>query len=252
MIRRMVLVFAFAFFLLPIAAANGYNSAYQMNAVFRPAPNIDGVIAGGEWDDASTVSFNNTIVYLKQDGRNLYVAFNVSDNTVSIGQDALAIFVDVQNNGGSSPQSDDILFGAIRGGQLTEKQGNNPPGSPTGGWAALSSSTGSEWQVEFNITYAKIGITPGEAKTLGIAFESWDYSAGLPCFWPPMTPMQSNSPSNWGDLVSEENWVPEFQPLTAALILVPATILAIMVYKRKHTPTSSRLSSNFNRRISQI
>jgi hypothetical protein len=119
-----------------------------MNAVFRPAPNIDGVIAGGEWDDASTISFNNTIVCLKQDGMNLYVAFNVSDNTVSIGQDGLQIFIDVQNNGGSSPQSDDILFGAIRGGQLTERQGNNPPGSPTGGWTALSSSNSNEWQTD--------------------------------------------------------------------------------------------------------
>jgi hypothetical protein len=243
MIRKMVLVFAFAFFMLPIATANGYNSAYQMNAVFRPAPNIDGVIAGVEWDDASTVSFNNTIVYLKQDGRNLYVAFNVSDNTVSISQDALAIFVDVQNNGGSSPQTDDILLGAIRGGQLTERQGSGSIGPPTGGWDALSSSNSNEWQAEFNITYAKIGITSGEAKTIGIAFESWDYSAGLPCFWPPMTPMQSNSPLNWGDLVSEENWVPEYQPLTAALILVLATILTIMVYKRKNTSTSPRLSS---------
>jgi len=258
MIRKMVLVFLFAFFLLPIAGANGYNPAYQMNAVFRPVPDIDGVMTESEWNDASTVTFNNTVVYLKQDGKNLYAAFNISDNTVNVGpsitapQDWVAIGIDVENNGGWYPQPDDVFLYVFRGGHLAEAQGTTPPSTVTSGWNAVIYSTNDYWQVEYNITYTKTQINAGESKTLGIVFTSGDYAVSFQDFWPPMTQSEAGSPSNWGNLVSEENWVPEFQPLTAALMLVLATILAIRVYRRKHTSTSSRLSSNFSRRISQI
>ncbi|MBT0160858.1 hypothetical protein G4O51_12835, partial [Candidatus Bathyarchaeota archaeon A05DMB-2] len=214
-----------------IIAVQGYNPEYEINANYGSAPNVDGVIALGEWDDASTVSFNNTVVYVKQDGRNLYVAFNVSDATVtpSPPQDIVAIFIDVENNGGTSPQPDDILFGVSRSGILMEGQGDNPPGSPTGGWNASASSTNSHWQAEFNITYAKIAITPGEAKTLGIAFESWNYEeTSYPYFWPPMTPMESNSPSNWGNLISEENWIPEFPSAIILPLFMIFSMLAVV------------------------
>jgi hypothetical protein len=240
MYRKMfaILVFILCMSIIVIAA-EGYNPAYQINAVAGSTPNIDGVIASGEWDDASTVSFNNTLVYVKQDGRNLYVAFNASDSTVNM-QDAVAIFIDVENNGGASPQPDDFLFGILRGGQLMERQGNNPSGPPTGGWNASASSTSTLWQVEFNITYAKIAITPGEAKTLGIAFESWNYDIGYPYFWPPMTPMESNSPSNWGNLISEVNWIPEFPSGMFLSLFMTVSLLAV-VFARSKIPRKQKI-----------
>ena len=231
-----MLSFILCLFLL-VMMAEGFNPAYEIAAVAGSTPSIDGVIASGEWDDASSVSFNNTVVYVKQDGKNLYVAFNVSDSTVE-NQDVVAIFIDVDNNGGSSPQPDDILFGISRTGQLSERQGDNPPGFPTGGWNALVSSTSSMWQAEYNITYAKIEITAGQPKTLGIAFESWDYATGLPVFWPPMTPIESNYPSNWGNLTSEENWIPEF-PSSVALLgfLMLITIPLVFIKKESNRKT---------------
>jgi hypothetical protein len=222
-----------------IIAAQGYNPAYTIAAVAGSTPNIDGVIASGEWDDASTVLFNNTVVYVKHDGNNLYIAFNISDATVTPTppQDIVAIFIDVENNGGSSPQSDDILFGISRSGTLMERKGDNPQGPPTGGWNASASSTSSYWRAEFNITYTKVQITPGQPKTLGIALESWNYEeTSYPYFWPPMTPMQSNSPSNWGNLASEESWIPEFPPAIIMPIFMIITLLAATAYKRKHPP----------------
>jgi hypothetical protein len=218
---------------LIIVTVEAYNPAYQIDAVNGSTPSIDGLIVVGEWDDASKVSFNDTTVYLKQDGKNLYVAFNVSDNTANLGQDAVAIFIDVENDGGSSPQPDDLLLGVLRGGQLFERQGSNPSGPPTGGWNASTSSANDIWHTEFNVTYAKVGVTFGEAKTLGIAFESWDYNAGFPCFYPPMTPMQSNYPSNWGNLHSEQNWIPEFQSFLLLPIFMIATLLAVTVHRRR-------------------
>jgi hypothetical protein len=217
-----------------VAAVEAYNPAYEINANYGLTPNIDGVISSSEWDDASTVSFNNTIVYVKQDGENLYAAFNVSDSTVSLSQDGVAIAIDVLNNGGASPQSDDIIFYIIRNGTLSEEQNGGFAGPPTGGWNGSASSTSNYWQAEFNITYAKVQITPGEAKILGVAFMSFDYAIGYPGFWPPMAPSDSG-PSNWGNLISEENWIPELSPFLVLPLFMIATLPAIIVYKRKHS-----------------
>lgn len=83
-------------FSLVVTTAEGYNPAYEIAAVVGSTPSIEGVIASGEWDDASNVSFNNTVVYVKQDERNLRMAFNVSDATATPTppQDTVAIFID--------------------------------------------------------------------------------------------------------------------------------------------------------------
>jgi hypothetical protein len=240
--NKLMLAFVITAFCLSVlvAAVEAYNPEYEINANYGLTPSIDGVISSGEWDDASTVSFNNTVAYVKQDGKSLYVAFNVSDDIFS-NQDTVAIFTDVENNGGSSPQPDDILFSIFRNGQMSERQGDNPSGPPTGGWNASAFTTAGWWSAEFNITYAKISITPGEAKTLGIAFESLDMSeTPYPYFWPPMTPMQSNYPSNWGNLVSEENWIPEFPSLLVLPLFVMITLLAVIIYQRKNNRHQSK------------
>jgi len=95
------------------------------------------------------------------------------------------------------------------------------------------------WQAEYNITYAKIEITAGQPKTLGIAFESWDYATGLPVFWPPMTPIESNYPSNWGNLTSEENWIPEF-PSSVALLGFLMLITIPLVFIKKESNRKSK------------
>lgn len=213
----------------------GYNPTYTIVAVAGSTPNIDGTIATGEWDDASTVSFNDTVVYVKQDGKDLYAALNISDTTISqtMPQDVAALFIDVNNDGGTSPQPDDILFGIFRSGTLYERQGTGNPVTPTG-WNASASSTSKYWQAEFNITFTKIQITPGAPKTLGIAIESYNYEeTSYPYFWPPMTAMQSNSPYNWGNLGSQENWVPEFPSAIILPLFIIFTLVAIVFATKK-------------------
>ena len=230
MIKRMIFSFAVLLCSLPVVPTRGYNPAYQINAVAGSTPNIDGVMTSDEWNDASIVS--DLGVYAKQDGRSLYVAFNVSDSTAEM-QDTVAIFVDLENNGGASPQPDDFLFGILRSGQLIERQGSNDSGPPSGGWSGSAFSTGNLWQAEFNITYAKIGITPGEAKTLGMALEKWNFVVGYPFFWPPMTPAESNSPSNWGNMVSEQTWLPEFPSFIILPLFMLLTMVAIVFMQRR-------------------
>ena len=217
-----------------ISAVKGYDPTYTVNAVAGLTPNIDGTLTTGEWDDASVVSFNNTVVYVKQDGENLYVAFNVSDSTASLSYDGLAIAVDVLNDGGASPQADDIIFYIIRNGTLLEAQNADPPSSPTGGWNGSTSSTSNYWQAEFNITYAKLQITSGEPKILGVAFMSLDSTRGYPYLWPPMSPSDSG-PSHWGNLISEESWASEFTSIVILPLFMIAILVTALFYKRKHT-----------------
>ena len=220
-----------------VVTVEGYDPAYTIAAVAGLTPSIDGTLTAGEWDDASTVSFNDTIAYVKQDGENLYVAFNVSDNTESLSRDGVAVAVDVLNDGGTSTQSDDIIFYISRNGQLQEAQGTNSSGPPTGGWNGSASSTGNYWQAEFNITYAKVQITPGEAKILGTAFMSFDFTLGYPGFWSPMSPSDSG-PSHWGNLISEENWIPELSSLFVLSLFMILTVFAVSA-KRRNTERGS-------------
>jgi hypothetical protein len=53
-------------FSLVVTTAEGYNPAYEIAAVVGSTPSIEGVIASGEWDGASNVSFNNTVVYVNK------------------------------------------------------------------------------------------------------------------------------------------------------------------------------------------
>ena len=232
-----VLLFIFSISLIPGSAVS-YNPAYTIEAVAGSTPNINGVIASGEWNDASAISFNNTIVYVKQDGENIYVAFNVSDNTVDPSQESVAVGIDVLNDGGSYPQSDDICLYIIRDGTLLEAQGTTVPPNPSiSGWNGAAYSTGGYWQAEFNITYTKVQISRGEAKTLGVAFMIFDSAIGYAYFWPPMTPESSGAPSNWGDLTSEANWIPEFPSVTFVSLIITFTLFVVIFAERKLNKT---------------
>jgi hypothetical protein len=205
----------------------------QLTAAYGSSPSVDGFISPGEWDDASTVSFNHTVVYIKQNGENLYAAFNVSDNTANLSRDGVAIAIDVLNDGGASPQDDDIILYIIRNGTLLEaRDAISPSSSLVEGWNGSASSTSDYWQAEFNITYAKVQITPGESKVLGLALLSFDFTMIYPGFWPPMNPSDSG-PSNWGNLISEENWIPELSSFCILPLFIIATLLAALVCKKK-------------------
>lgn len=214
----------------------------EVVANYGPTPTIDGTISLGEWDDAATVPFNETTVYVMHDGVNLYVAFDVSDSTYSVG-DSCAIYFDVEHQGGTSLESDDIRLIVKRDGSLIEHEATYF-GDPTNDWfwtaatvsgwtANLSSNT--VWQVEYNITYSKINVTPDTAKTLGVEFESFDYRAtppGITSIWPYSTdPDYHKKPILWGDMIGEYDWVPEFSNLWI-LVIVFTAALPILLYFR--------------------
>ncbi|MGD0494630.1 MAG: hypothetical protein ABSB28_01155 [Candidatus Bathyarchaeia archaeon] len=231
LLSAIALVLFLAFATIRVEA---YNPAYQIDAVHGSAPTIDGIINVGEWSDASVTSISNqTTVFVKQDGTSLYVAFNISDASVSLGYDGAAIYLDLENNGGPSVKSDDYMFATYRNGGLNEIHFPDGVTPPTGGWNALVSSTNTGWQAEFNITYSRLNVTAGVLKTIGIALESVDYPNLH--YWPPEASYLPINPSSWGNLISTQDWIPEFTSIIILPLFMIATLLAIIIYRRKHT-----------------
>jgi len=212
-------------------------------------PTIDGVISSGEWVTASNVTFNQTTVYVMQDGVNLYVAFNVFDDVYSIG-DECHIFFDVEHDKSSSLQPDDINLLVKRNGVLMERQGT-PGGiwilAITSGWTVEVNSTSTFWQVEYNITYSKINVTAGSTKILGVEFESFNYNippVGAEYMWPYSNdPDFDKKPILWGNMTPNTyNWIPEFSNPLILVIALTATI-PILLYIKAHKKLYKQFSS---------
>jgi hypothetical protein len=238
--RKLLLMFALVFPLaLMIAKVEAYNPYYQIDAVSGLTPAIDGSVGVSEWIDASKVTFNNTVAYLKQDGKSLYAAFSVVDNTVDSSGDAVGVCID-RNNDGGNIGGDDFACAIFRNGTRMELQGNSTVpewiGVLPSGWESAVTSNTTGWEAEFNITYSKIGITIGQAKTLGAALNSYEKQGYLNYYWPSnISGSEILNASNWGNLYSSPLWIPEFTLIFTLPLFMFATLLATVVYRRKQS-----------------
>ena len=236
----MVLLFLFLF-LVP-NTVNGAEDNYVINAVSGSTPQIDGFFTDGEWSDAASVSFNNTKIYVKQDGVNLYVSFNVSDALIH-EEDFLALYLDIIHDESQTLQPDDLTIGIYRNRTLFESKAISGSWMPSdiSGWTASSQLDLIRWQAEFNITYSKIEVTAGVNKTIGVVFLSncrWLQS--YPFTWPHGQIDNINAnPSLWGDITSTGyNWVPEFSLILPILFLILGTQLILFFYRKGLYSTS--------------
>jgi len=239
MSRKLALIYALTLCLSSLViGVGGHNPDYEIVAVYGSTPSIDGSISVGEWSDAAPVSFNNTKVFVKQDGINLYIGFNNSE-TQFHDDDAVNIFFDVDHDGSLTLQSDDVGLGVYRNGTLIEANVTSGTWTITevSGWTATVNSIFDMWQVEFNITYSKINVIAGVEKTIGVAFVSYrglEESSPNMFTWPPMTPVESNIPSNWGDMTSTGyDWIPEFPSIMILPLLMTIAMLTVVFTKKK-------------------
>lgn len=246
MSRKFVLVLAFmlclSFLVIEVEGDFGPHPP-PLGAVFGSTPSVDGSIGNSEWSDADSRSFNQTDVFVKQDGRNLYIALNVTDAPLMhVEEDCAQILLDVDFDGGLTLQPDDVGLAVLRNGTLIE--GNVTGGAWTFvnvvGWTAAVSSTSDMWQVEFNVTYSKIDVFAGVYKDIGVSIGCAYYpEEGSPTWvcWPPNTYSDMTfNPSSWGAITSVGyNWIPEFTQFLVLPTLMIGTMLAVVVYKRKRT-----------------
>jgi len=221
-----------------VIGVRGHDPDYEVVAVYGSTPTIDGSISVGEWSDAASVSFNNTEVFVKQDGVNLYIGFNVSDAPFN-EEDSVGFYIDVDHDGGLTLQPDDILMVIHRKGTLFEANATGGTWTITevSGWTAVVNSTSDMWQVEFNITYSKINVVAGVEKTIGVVFVCYrglEESSPYMFSWPPgISVGPEGNPSMWGDITSTGyNWIPEFTSTIILPLFAMTTIVMVMLKKR--------------------
>jgi len=229
--RKLVLLSAFVLFLsFFVIRVCGHDPSYEIVAVYGSTPTIDGAINIHEWSDATSITFNETEVLIKQDGLNLYIGFNMS-YAPSLTYDQVIVFIDLEDNGGLTLQSDDIGLTVWANGTLGEANVTGGVWTPieVTGWNAEMQSIPDLWQVEFNITYSKINVVAGVEKTIGAAFMS-TYVATTHYTWPP----EIDYPSKWGGITSTGyNWIPEFPTWTSMLLIITVLTFAVAIYKRR-------------------
>jgi len=238
MIKKLALTFVLAICLsFMVIGVRGHNPGYEIVAVYGSTPTIDGSMSVGEWDDAALVSFNNTEVFVKQDGVNFYIGFNVSDATFN--EDSVGFCIDVDHDGGLTLQPDDVGLGVNRTGTLIEANvtGGTWTITEVSGWTAVVNSTFDMWQAEFNITYSKINVVAGVEKTIGVVFVCYRGVEGSSPYrfsWPPIDPIDQGNPSMWGAITSTGyNWIPEFTSTIIQPLFIVLSIIAVFFAKKR-------------------
>jgi len=223
---------------------------YEIVAPYGSTPTIDGTIDSHEWNDSASVSFNNTKVFVKQDGINLYIGFNNSDDQFH-DEDAIVVAIDVDHDRSQWLQTDDVGLCVYRNGTLIEGYvvGNTWALREVSGWTAVVNSTLDMWQVEFNITYAKINVVARVERTIGVVFVRYrglEASSPEMFSWPPgMVPSNpTGNPSTWGAITSTGyNWIPEF-PSLPILLLSIATLLTVIVKRKRGVRNRKTISGD--------
>ena len=168
------------------------------------SPTVDGRIDPGEYAGAGKVVFSgyggDVEVFFKQDGSNLYVAFELPDRVNKNPWPNASIFLDTNHDGGGDPQTDDFRFLVWRNYVAAEWQGTGTGWAPnvTITWTWGLTETMSGWSAEFGIPFAKLGINTGTFKELGLALSNG--GPGPTYYWP--AGADGAVPDTWGSLVS--------------------------------------------------
>jgi len=243
-----VLLLLFSVLILPVVAQTDKTIVAKSGS----PPTIDGLVGDSEWSDASSISFNGTQVFVKQDGANLYIGFKAP----VLSQSAMFIYFDINNDNSSTLNSDDICIGMNYNDTLSEfhKAASSQLWELTSasGWTA-SFQTTTTCQAEFKIGYAKLSLTAGIDKILGINFNYVSFAGGLEnYFWSSISQNTSITPSSWGRINSVGyNWVPEFPSLLVLSLMMIAVLFLSVTYKRfqrknfRAVPAPSQLNMLF-------
>ncbi|MDP4262043.1 MAG: sugar-binding protein, partial [Bacteroidota bacterium] len=200
--------------ILAVVAANLYSQTPVVNAKKRTAAiTIDGNPNESIWEFTNNVTKtiigtpNNTVSYaVLWDSLNLYVAVKVTDankfndSSNPWDDDATEIYIDADNNGGTSYGPNDRQFvKEWNGSTLWEK--NNKTANVQHAWANITNGYG----IEMLIPWSSIGITnPGVGFTIGFDVACDDDDNGGARESQLMWAGDGNNwqyPQNFGDLV---------------------------------------------------
>jgi len=205
------------FLIVTIIFLEAYSIAQSTLTVSHgTSPTIDGIISTGEWNDATIKTYQvgtspnimTVTVYIKHNGSDtLYIAQNMP-NMLSGDRDL--VMFDKNNNGGSYPLVDDFMLNKYHclGGPYLEGQANGSDWNwitPSGWICALTGSdySSNQGQIEFAISFAKLGITSGIQKTIGFGIIFGDYQSPYDpsTIWGWPANRHPEKPNTWGDMI---------------------------------------------------
>lgn len=206
--RRLPLaILAFTVCLTPLSLASA-----SVDVTYMETPALDGVISAGEYAGATSIVFptvgGSCTAYFAHDGGALYVAFDIPNADPLSGAQ---VFLDTEHDRATLPQVDDYRLTITITDDIFENQGEgdgwSSPG-PVVGWTGAFVVGAGTWQAEFGIPFAKLAITTGVPKTIGICLiNSWTDSSPYDYYWPAGA-FYAN-PSTWDSASSSDNWGPQ-------------------------------------------
>jgi hypothetical protein len=176
-----------------------------MDVTGGTTPVVDGNIEAGEWNDALSISLSGGNFWVKHDGTRVFFAVKINDNTFH-SNDNFTFCFDPNNSKDSAPQSDDFASHIRREPSSEEWRGNGSTWDivDISGWSYSLSSTNDYWQVEYKVEYSKLGITAGEAKTIGFCLAINDMDDTYTTTYPGGA--FDGNPSTWENMASSDNW----------------------------------------------
>ncbi|MCI0489016.1 MAG: hypothetical protein L0229_20680 [Blastocatellia bacterium] len=165
---------------------------------FGKTPVIDGVLKADEWADAASAFIDveegwRVKVFYKRHASNLYFAFSDLKNK---GRERYPeIMIDAKGDRGASWGGDDwwlhISYNDCEG-KGRYNVWNCTPAKP--GWKANNFPLPDPGTVEAEVSYEKLGITPGVSKMIGLAFNVTDTRSDYD-YWPASARLAD--PSSW-------------------------------------------------------
>lgn len=237
----------------------GTNSVYAESVIITKSDFMKNVIFDGKWTYFYEWKRSSLTEPTYHDGTNIklrtahqdnfiYVFIdNLSDTSIDKGADSATICLDTKDNKSLKPDSDDYCFVAVLDGNSFVLQGNsllgansnfkkiiNPPG-----FIGISSVS------DINDRYTDVPHTSyefkiptdlvGRSDMYGFYVGVYDFHSNKIYSWPENITVDSilkiPSPNKWGDLVSLDKSLPEFQWPILALV----SSLAIITYMTRRS-----------------
>jgi len=262
-VMRACLLIAVCMFALSPTPPVGAAVSWQATVTGGWTPRLDGNLDSfsGEWADGTPVPLASRMqtreyqVWIKHDGRSLWVAWLVEDPTPDIW-DRVVLLVDTDHDAATSPWPDDRRLELGRAGQSSLIQGNGQSwASSLPPWESRLLDSSSGWSIEVSIPLSQLGVNmgplgfmTGQSKTQGIGFQYFDLTvsnqtaAGT---WPPTSSFSENSPSTWGTLLMQGASATTYTHTTSVIYLSTAETTESFTVTEASSETSTvTLTSN--------
>lgn len=247
--------------LLSLLVILGIDSAFA-DTIFTTRSTIsDNLVFDGEWSPSYEWKKSSEQVVRYSDGtelairvahdyQNLYFLIDfITDSKIDKGADRAIICLDVKNDKAKFADDDDFCFMVVSFGKSVIVLQGGSPLRPTSNFYTVLDKEGvigvggisakddrytsiPHTSYEFSVPIDFVGRTDNYGLYVGV----YEASSKKVYSWPQQItldrPNQIPSPSQWGELVSPDKSIPEFElPL---LVLIPAIIAIVLITKIKY------------------